>query len=179
VCVCVCVCWCFCVFVCFGCVLLFVVCCVCVCVCLFVCLFFTHFCFCVFVAPSSSRTHLKTLECFIVDIFKSFGILSTYNIPEDVFRKYVSLVHHSYQNTTYHNFRHAFDVLQTCYRYMRCVSGMRTFFLLRGSRSALFSLHFFFFSFSVHPVFLRPWCLLFLMRLLCHSTPGCFLCHGV
>mmetsp|Transcript_10762 Transcript_10762/g.33025 ORF Transcript_10762/g.33025 Transcript_10762/m.33025 type:complete len:972 (-) Transcript_10762:1208-4123(-) len=68
----------------------------------------------------------ETLDSFVYDIFESFGILSTFNIPSEVFRKYVSLVHLSYKDTTYHNFRHAFDVMQTCYSLLCSSRILRT-----------------------------------------------------
>src|SRR5690606_478112 len=58
----------------------------------------------------------QELIAMVEHIFNDFQLLENYKIPTQIFRNYVQDIvkNYTYEHP-YHNFRHAFDVLQTTY----------------------------------------------------------------
>jgi hypothetical protein len=55
----------------------------------------------------------------IEEMFKDFDLLSRFKIPEEKFRHFLIEIRNGYmKKNPYHNFRHAFDVTQSCYLFL-------------------------------------------------------------
>ncbi|KAI9179328.1 3',5'-cyclic-nucleotide phosphodiesterase [Blastocladiella emersonii ATCC 22665] len=65
-----------------------------------------------------SYTHAELLV-FLVDMFADLGLLHTFRIEPDTFLEFLKSVEPGYKLNPYHNFRHAFDMTQAGYLFLR------------------------------------------------------------
>ncbi|KAH3732918.1 cAMP phosphodiesterase [Pelomyxa schiedti] len=54
----------------------------------------------------------------VIEMFSTFQLLEKFNISLDKLRNWISAVQRQYHHNSYHNFRHAFDVLQCVYSFL-------------------------------------------------------------
>lgn len=59
-------------------------------------------------------------------MFESCGVVETFHIPRDVFLRWAIVVRSNYHHDNpFHNFRHAFNVLQTLYAFLHQAEGLK------------------------------------------------------
>lgn len=67
---------------------------------------------------------VEDLFRFLIVIFEDeFDILSAYEIPEDVFYRFLKAIRENYFTNPYHNFMHAIDMLQTLVLFMKRIKA--------------------------------------------------------
>jgi hypothetical protein len=54
----------------------------------------------------------------VILMFDNLGLLEEFDIPIDKLRNFAKEIQRNYHNNPYHNFRHAFDVMQMCYTFL-------------------------------------------------------------
>jgi hypothetical protein len=77
----------------------------------------------------------RDLLPLVEEVFNMHGLLERFRIDRQVFRNFIAAVRARYQHNPYHNFRHAFDVLQTVNSLMVLCNATQNF-----SSAELFSL---------------------------------------